>query len=210
VLVIEEIFGVHEHIKDICRRLAKLGYLAVATEYYAFLGDLSTMTDASQIMSQVIKKEPDATLMLDIDDTVTWAAANNGDPTRLGITGSCWGGRTTWLYAEHNPNLKAAVSWYGFVKGQPTSLQPKTAFDGAASLKCPLLGLYGASDPGNKVADVEATASKARAAGHTVEIVVYPDTPHAFFADYRPSYRAEPAADGWKRMLAWFKSNGVT
>jgi carboxymethylenebutenolidase len=209
VLVIEEIFGVHEYIKDICRRLARLGYMAVATEYYARIGDLSKLTDTNRIMSEVIRKDPDTTLMADIDATAAWAAGNKGDPARLGITGFCWGGRTTWLYAEHNPNLKAAVSWYGFVKGNTSDLQPATAFDGADQLKCPLLGLYGAADPGNKVADVEATASKARAAGKIVEIVVYLDAPHGFFADYRPSYRAEPAADGWKRMLAWFRRNGV-
>lgn len=209
VLVIEEIFGVHEHIKDLCRRLAKAGYLAVAPELYARIADLSTMTDAATIVRDVISKAPDETVMTDLDSTAKWAAANHGDPARLAVTGFCRGGRGTWFYAAHNPALKAAVAWYGPVGGTPSAIQPKTATDLAGELKAPLLGLYGGQDTGIPVAAVEAAAAKAKAAGKTVEIHVFPDAPHGFNADYRPSYRKVEAEDGWKRMLAWFKRYGV-
>jgi carboxymethylenebutenolidase len=209
VLVIEEIFGVHDYIKDICRRLAKSGYLAVAPELYARLADLSKMTDVQQIIRDVISKAPDATVLSDLDSTAAWAAANGGDARRLGVTGFCRGGRATWLYAAHNPALRAAVAWYGPVAGPTSPIQPHTPLDLADQLNCPLLGLYGGQDTSIKVADVEAAASKARAAGKTVEIIVYPDAPHGFHADYRPSYRAEDAAAGWQRLLAWFSRYGV-
>nr|WP_283949822.1 dienelactone hydrolase family protein [Limobrevibacterium gyesilva] len=209
VLVNEEIFGVHDYIKDTCRRFAKLGYAAIAPEVYARLGDLSKMTDVGQIFSQIVSKAPDATLMSDLDAAVKYAAAHGGDPNRLGVTGFCRGGRNTWLYAAHNPALKAAVAWYGPVVGTPTAIQPKTPMDIAGELKCPLLGLYGGKDTGIKVDDVQAAAAKARASDGIVEIVVYPDAPHGFHADYRPSYRAEDAADGWKRLQAWFRKYGV-
>lgn len=209
VLVIEEIFGVHEYIKDTVRRLAKLGYLAVAPELYARLGDLSKMTDIQQILSQVIAKAPDATLLADLDAAASWAAANKGDASRLGVTGFCRGGRNVWLYTAHNPNLKAAVAWYGPISGQTSAIQPKTPMDVADQLRAPLLGLYGGQDTGIPVEQVQAAAAKARAAGKTVEIVVYPDAPHGFHADYRPSYRAADAADGWQKLQAWFKRYGV-
>ena len=209
VLVVEEIFGVHEYIKDTCRRLAKLGYLAVSPELYARIGDLSKMSDVGQIIRDVISKAPDATMLTDLDSTVAWAAANGGDTARLGITGFCRGGRDVWLYATHNPHLKAAVAWYGPVNDGTSPIQPKTATDLAAELDCPLLGLYGAKDPGIKPADVEAAAAKARAAGKTVDIVVYPDAGHGFHADYRPTYVQDAATNGWGRMLAWFKKYGV-
>jgi carboxymethylenebutenolidase len=209
VLVIEEIFGVHEYIKDTCRRFAKLGYAAVAPELYARLGDLSKMTDVGQIVSQVISKAPDATLLTDLDSAVAFAAANHGDANRLGVTGFCRGGRNTWLYAAYSPKVKAAVAWYGPIMGGTSDIQPKIVMDIAGDLKAPLLGLYGGQDAGIKVADVEAAAAKAKAAGKTVEIVVYPDAPHGFHADYRPSYRPTEAADGWAKMQAWFKKYGV-
>src|SRR6185312_11094290 len=209
VLVIEEIFGVHEHIKDLCRRLAKSGYLAVAPELYARYGDLSKMTDVGQIVSQVISKTPDAQLLKDLDNAVSWAGKNGGDTSRLAVTGFCRGGRNTWLYAAHNPAVKAAVAWYGPVAGERSDIQPKTAADVAADLKAPLLGLYGGQDTGIKADDVQAAAAKAKAAGKTVEIHIYPDAPHGFNADYRPSYRKADAEDGWQRMLAWFKKYGV-
>ena len=209
ILVIEEIFGVHEYIKDICRRFAKLGYLAVAPELYARQGDLSKMTDAAQIVREVISKAPDAQVMSDLDLTAAWAANNHGNPARLGITGFCRGGRVTWLYATHNPTLKAAVAWYGPVGGATSEIQPKTALDLADQLKCPLLGLYGAKDPGIPADQVHAAEAKAKAAGKNVEIVMYPEAAHAFHADYRPSFRQGPAEDGWKRALDWFKANGV-
>ena len=204
VLVIEEIFGVHEYIKDVCRRLAKAGYLAVAPELYARIGDLSKMTDVSAIIRDVISKAPDDQLLRDLDATATWAAANRGDPKRLVVTGFCRGGRNTWLYAAHNPALKAAVAWYGPVGGTPSSIQPRNAADVATELKAPLLGLYGGQDAGIPVADVRAAAAKAANAGKTVQIHVFDDAPHGFHADYRPSYRKADAEAGWQEMLGWF------
>jgi carboxymethylenebutenolidase len=214
VLVIEEIFGVHEHIKDLCRRLAKAGYLAVAPELYARLGDLSIMTDVPTIIREVISKAPDDRMLADLDAAAAWAGTTGlggslGDTAKLAVTGFCRGGRNTWLYAAHNPALKAAVAWYGPVGGTPSPIQPRTAAEVAVELKAPLLGLYGAADTGIPVPDVEAAVARARAAGKTVELVVYPDTPHGFNADYRPSYRKAAAEDGWARMLAWFRANGV-
>ena len=209
ILVIEEIFGVHDYIRDVCRRLAHEGFLAVAPELYARIADLSKMSDVQQILSQVISRAPDATLLDDLDHAATWAAANGGDPARLAVTGFCRGGRDTWLYAAHNPELKAAVAWYGPVGGATSDIQPRTARDVASELKCPLLGLYGGQDQSIPVADVQAAAAAARAAGKAVEIVVYPDAGHGFHADYRPSYNPADATAGWQRMLAWFRTHGV-
>ena len=209
VLVIEEIFGVHEYIKDTCRRLAKVGYLAVAPELYARIGDLSGMTDVTAIVRDVISKAPDGRLMQDLDSTAAWAAGNKGDPARLAVTGFCRGGRDVWMYDAHNPALKAAVAWYGPIKGQASPIQPSNPGDIAGDIHAPLLGMYGGQDTGIAVPDVQAAAAKARAAGKTVEIVVFPDAPHGFHADYRPSYRKVDAEDGWGRMLAWLKRYGV-
>jgi carboxymethylenebutenolidase len=209
VLVNEEIFGVHEYIKDVCRRLAKLGCLAVATEYYARIGDLSTMTDPAQIVRDVISKEPDAQYMEDLDTTAAWAAANKGDASRIGVIGFCRGGRMTWLYAAHNPDLKAAVAFYGPLGGAPTPIQPAPALDYASQIHCPLLGLYGGADPSIPVDQVHAAEAKAKAAGKTVDIVIYPDAPHGFHADYRPSYRPEVAEEAWKQAIAWLRRYGV-
>lgn len=204
VLVIEEIFGVHEYIKDTCRRLAKVGYLAVAPELYARIGDLSKMTDVSAIIRDVISKTPDDQLLRDLDATAAWATANGGDPKRLAVTGFCRGGRDVWLYAAHNPALKAAVVWYGPVGGTPSSIQPHNAADVANELKAPLLGLYAGQDAGIPVAEVQAAAAKAASAGKTVQIHVFDDAPHGFHADYRPSYRKADAEAGWQEMLQWF------
>ena len=209
VLVNEEIFGVHAYIQDICRRLAREGYLAVAPEVYARIADLSTMTDAAVIVRDVISKAPDDRMLKDLDETVAWAGTDGGDLSRLAVTGFCRGGRNTWLYDAHNPTLKAAVAWYGPVGGQPSAIQPATATDLADKLHAPLLGLYGGMDPSIPVDDVQAAAAKARAAGKTVEIEVFPDAPHGFHADYRPSYRPDAAVAGWTRMLAWFRGHGV-
>jgi carboxymethylenebutenolidase len=209
VIVNEEIFGVHEHIKDLCRRLAKVGYLAVATEYYARIGDLSKMTDIPTIIKDVISKAPDAQYLSDVDSTITWAGKNKGDVSHVAVTGFCRGGRATWLIAENNKRVKAAVAWYGPVLSATSDIQPKTATDMADKLNCPLLGLYGGQDTSIKVADVNAAEEKASAAGKTVKIVIYPDAPHGFNADYRPSYNADAAKDAWGLMLAWFKKNGV-
>lgn len=209
VLVIEEAFGVHEYLKDTCRRFAKAGYLAVAPEIYARLGDLSKMTDIAQIMSQVISKAPDAQIMSDLDATAAWATANHGNPGKLAVNGFCRGGRATWLYAAHNPSLKAAVAWYGPLGGTTSDIQPKTAMDFADQIKCPLLGLYGGKDGGIPVDLVHTAEARAKAAGKTVEIVIYPEIGHAFHADYRPSYNKDAAEDGWKRALAWFRKYDV-
>jgi carboxymethylenebutenolidase len=210
VLVVQEIFGVHEHIKDICRRLAKLGYLAVAPELYARQGDVSKFDNFRDIIDKVVSKVPDAQVMSDLDATVAWAkGSSKGDTARLGITGYCWGGRIVWLYSAHNPDLKAGVAWYGRLVGEPDALHPKNPIDLVSSLKAPVLGLYGAADQGIPVASVEKMRTALKDAGKTGDIHVYPDTPHAFFADYRPSYRKEQAADGWKRLLDFFKEHGV-
>lgn len=210
VLVIEEIFGVHDYIKDICRRLAKVGYCAVAPELYARQGDLSTMTDAKVIIRDIISKTPDAQWIADLDAAASWAvSASHGDPSRIGTMGWCRGGRGVWLYAAHRKDLKAGVAWYGPVGGERTEIQPRTATDLAAELNAPLLCLYGGADTGIPVAAVEAARDKAKAAGKSVELVVYPDAPHGFHADYRPSYHEADAKDGWARALAFLKSHGV-
>jgi carboxymethylenebutenolidase len=209
VLVIEEVFGVHEYIKDVCRRWAKLGYLAVATEYYARIGDLSKMTDVQQIITEVISKAPDAQYMSDLDSTAAWALNNGGSSTRVGVIGFCRGGRQTWLYAAHSPHLKAAVAFYGPLLGTPSPVQPRSALDLAGDIKCPLLGLYGGQDPSIPVEAVRQAEAKAKAAHKTVDIVIYPDAPHGFHADYRPSYRQADAEDAWRRAIAWFHRFGV-
>ena len=209
VLVIQEIFGVHEHIKDVCRRLAKDGYFAVAPALYARQGDVSQMSDVQEIL-KVVAKVPDEQVASDLDATVAWAKTQKeADTRKLGVTGFCWGGRQTWLYAIHNPQAKAAVAWYGPVAGNTDPLHPKRVLDLLPELKVPVLGLYGAADQGIAVADVEKVRDEAKRLHKEVEIVIYPDTPHGFNADYRPSYRPEAAKDGWKRMLAWFKQHGV-
>ncbi len=210
VLVVQEIFGVHEHIKDLARRLAKAGYLAVAPELYARLGDVSKLTNINDIISEVVSKVPDEQVMSDLDATVAWAkASGKGDTSKLAITGFCWGGRIVWLYAAHNPNLKAGVAWYGRIVGAKNPLQPKYPLDLAADLHAPVLGLYGAADTGIPVASIEQMRAALKEHNKPSEIVLYPDTPHGFNADYRPTYRKKEAEDGWKQMLAWFKQHGA-
>jgi carboxymethylenebutenolidase len=211
VLVVQEIFGVHEHIKDVCRRFAKLGYLAIAPEMFSREGDVSKM-EIQDIISKVVPKVPDAQVMSDLDATVEWAKkTGHGDTSKLGITGFCWGGRVVWLYAAHNPGLKAGVAWYGRLSGagKATDLQPKYPIDLAAEIQAPVLGLYGEKDTGIPVKDVEAMREALKKANKPCEIVLYPDAPHAFYADYRPSYKKDAAEDGWKRLIEWFKKNGV-
>lgn len=210
ILVVQEIFGVHEHIKDVCRRLAKLGYFALAPELYARQGDVSTLTNIQQIVSEVVSKVPDAQVMSDLDAAVAFTkGTGKADTARLGITGFCWGGRITWLYAAHNPAVKAGVAWYGRLVGDSSALMPKNPVDIAADLKAPVLGLYGGADQGIPVATIDRMKEACRAAGKTCDFVVYPEAGHAFHADYRPSYRAEPAQDGWKRLQDWFRQHGV-
>jgi carboxymethylenebutenolidase len=210
VLVIQEIFGVHEHIKDICRRLAKAGYFAVAPALYARQGDVSTMADVQEILSKVVLKVPDEQVAGDLDATLAWARdQKQANTAKLGVSGFCWGGRQTWLYSVHNPGVKAAVAWYGPLAGNPDPLRPKRVLDLVEEVKVPVLGLYGGADPGIPVADIEKMRDALKKAHAPCEIVIYPDTPHGFNADYRPSYRPEPAKDGWQRMQAWFKDHGV-
>jgi len=212
ILVVSEIFGVHEHIADITRRFAKLGYLAVAPELFVRQGDAKAPSDIAKLMADIISKVPDEQVMGDLDATVAWAKANGGDTSRLGITGFCWGGRITWLYDAHNPTVKAGVAWYGRLVGNSTPLTPTNPIDLTGKLAGPVLGLYGGADSGiplDTIDKMKTTLSTGSAAAKKSEFVVYPDTPHAFNADYRPSYRKEAADDGWKRAVAWFKANGV-
>jgi carboxymethylenebutenolidase len=210
VLVVQEIFGVHEHIKDLCRRLAKLGYLAVAPELYARQGDVSKMEDIPQILSKVVSKVPDSQVLSDLDATVAWAkGTGKGDTAKLAVTGFCWGGRIVWLYSAHNPAVKAGVAWYGRLVGPTDELHPKNPIDLVGSLKAPVLGLYGGADTGIPAESVERMRAALKDAGKPAEIVLYPDTPHGFNADYRPTYRKAEAEDGWKRMIEWFRENGV-
>jgi carboxymethylenebutenolidase len=209
VLVVQEIFGVHEHIKDLTRRFAKAGYYAIAPELYARQGDVSKMTDIQQILKDVVSKVPDAQVMSDLDATVSFAAGDGGDIGRLAITGFCWGGRIVWLYAAHNERVKAGAAWYGPLVGEPTDLKPKNPVDIAGSLKVPVLGLYAGDDANIKPEHVDAM-KKALAGGSSgSEIIVVPGVPHGFNADYRPSYREKEAKEGWAKMLDWFKSHGA-
>lgn len=212
LLVVSEIFGVHEYIQDICRRLAHLGYLAIAPELFARQGDPSKYTDISKLQAEVVSKVPDAQAMADLDATATWAAANGGNPDRLGILGFCWGGRITWLYAAHNPRLKAAAAWYGQLAGEPTDLKPRSVLSLVPDLKAPVLGAYGGKDAGISQSDVDRMRielAKGPEVARTSRIDIYPDAPHAFHADYRPSYRKAEAEQAWQRMLDWFKQHGL-
>ena len=208
VLVVQEIFGVHEHIKDVCRRLAKEGYIAIAPELYARQGDVSKLKEIKDIFA-IVSKVPDAQVMSDLDATVDWAAKNGGNAAKVAVTGFCWGGRITWMYAAHNPQLKAGVAWYGGLTRPATVLSPTNPLDIAPTLKVPVLGLYGDADTGIPVDTVDKMRDALKKAGSASEIVLYDDTPHGFYADYRPSYRPGEANDGWKRLITWFRKNGV-
>lgn len=214
VLVISEIFGVHEHIADVCRRFAKLGYLAIAPELFVRQGDPTSFGTVQELVTNLISKVPDTQVMSDLDATVKWAAANGGDGSKIGITGFCWGGRITWLYSAHNPAVKAGVAWYGRLVADKTANSPAHPLDLVNQLKAPVLGLYGGQDTGIPLDTVEkmkaALAQSASPAAKASSFVVYPDAPHAFHADYRPSYRATEARDGWEKCLAWFRQHGVT
>ena len=213
ILVVQEIFGVHEHIKDICRRLARLGYQAIAPELYARQGDPRQYSAIPDILAKVVSKVPDSQVMRDLDACVAWARNNGGDSARLGITGFCWGGRITWLYAAHNPGVKAGVAWYGRLVGAAGEMTPKHPLDIAGELKAPVLGLYGGLDQGIPLDTVDRMRAALAAAGsqpsQASSIHVYDNAPHAFNADYRTSYRKEEADDGWRRMQLWFTQYGV-
>jgi carboxymethylenebutenolidase len=204
ILVVQEIFGLHEHIRDVCRRFAKAGFMAVAPELYARQGDASQYNDIPTLIREVVAKVPDEQVMGDLDAAAQWAAANGGSAAKLGVTGFCWGGRIVWMYAAHNPRVKAGVAWYGPV-ARAYCAGDANAIDEAARIKAPMLGLYGADDTGIPVDTVEKLRDALVAAGNvTSEFVIYPGVPHAFFADYRPSYRREAAEEGWRRAIDWF------
>ena len=213
VLVVSEIFGVHEHIADVARRFARLGYLAIAPEMFVRQGDAQAYGEVSKLISEVINKVPDAQVMADLDACVAWAGTNGGDSARLAVTGFCWGGRITWMYSAHNPAVKAGVAWYGQLIGVPSAFKPTNPIDRVEQLHAPVLGLYGGQDTGIPLAAVEqmkaALATAARPAAQQSHFVVYPDAPHAFHADYRPSFRKDAAEDGWQRCVAWLKAHGV-
>ena len=208
VLVVQEIFGVHEHLRDICRRFAKEGYLAVAPELYARQGDVSKLKEIKDIFA-VASKVPDSQVMADLDATFAWAEKNGGNASKVAVTGFCWGGRITWMYAAHNPRLKAGVAWYGGLVRPASPLSPTHPIDIAPTLKVPVLGLYGDADTGIPFDTVEKMREALKQAGSASEIVLYDDTPHGFYADYRPSYRPNEANDGWKRLMAWFRKYGA-
>lgn len=207
ILVVQEIFGVHAYIQDICRRFARQGYLAIAPEMFVRQGEVSRYTEISRLLSEVVSKVPDKQVLADLDAAVAWAGRNGGNVNRLGITGFCWGGRVVWLYAAHNPRLKAGVAWYGRLVGEADELRPRHPVDVVADINAPILALYGGQDSGIPLESVEkmkAALAKGSDAAKASEFVVYPDAPHAFHADYRSSYREEAARDGWNRAVEWF------
>ena len=212
VLVVPEIFGVHEYIADITRRLAQQGYMAIAPELMLRQGDPGSYAEMGKLIAEVVSKVPDAQVMSDLDACVAWAAKNGGNTDKLAITGFCWGGRITWLYAAHNPLVKAGVAWYGKLAGQSSAITPKHPLDGVNALKAPVLGLYGGADTGislDSIEKMQAALAAGQAAAKSSVLHVYPDAPHGFHADYRPSYRDAAAKDGWQRMLAWLAQQGV-
>jgi carboxymethylenebutenolidase len=213
VLVISEIFGVHEHIADVARRFARAGYFAIAPELFVRQGDAGSYGEIAKLIAEVVSKVPDAQVMGDLDATVAWAKSQGADTAKTGITGFCWGGRITWMYAAHNPAVKAGVAWYGQLLGEPSALKPKNPIDLVGELKAPVLGLYGEKDTGIPLTAVDALkaalSASPNAAAKNSQVVVYPGAQHAFHADYRPSYQREAAEDGWSRCVAWMKTHGV-
>ena len=210
ILVVPEIWGVHAHIADVCRRFAKAGYYAIASELYFRQGDPKVIPDTQALIRDIVAKVPDEQVMNDLDSSVAFVKGEGkGDTAKLGVTGFCWGGRIVWLYAATNPGLKAGVAWYGRVEGPPAELQPRNPLDLVRDMKAPVLGLYGGEDAGIPSEGVERMRTALKAAGKPSEIHTYPGMPHGFHADYRPSYRKAAADDGWKRMLDWFGKHGV-
>lgn len=208
VLVVQEIFGLHEHIQDICRRLAHAGYFAIAVELYQRQGDATTFPDVPALLSGLVAKVSDDQVLADLDASVAWAGQQGGDTQRLAITGYCWGGRITWMYSAHNPNCKVGAAWYGKLVSGHGPLQRQQPIDVPNAMHAPVLGLYGGKDASIPLEDVhrmQAALKSGSAAAQASEIVVYPQADHAFYADYRPNYRADDAQDGWERMLAWFE-----
>jgi carboxymethylenebutenolidase len=208
VLVVSEIFGVHEHIKDLCRRLAKQGYYAIATQFFTRYGDVAAQPDIQAVM-KIVAQAPDAQVMKDLDDSVALAKSEGALTDRLAITGFCWGGRIVWLYSAHNPALRCGVAWYGRVSGATDEKHPANPLDLAETIRAPILGLYGAKDTGIPIDDVEMLVAAVNKAGGKAELVAFPEAGHAFNADYRPSYRPKEAKEGWAKMLDWFKAYAV-
>lgn len=212
VLVVSEIFGVHEHIADVARRFARLGYFAVAPELFARYGDPMAYGEISRLIDEVVSKAGDPQVMTDLDAALAWAGAQGAAVNKAGITGFCWGGRIVWLYAAHNPSLKAGVAWYGRLEGPVNSINPTQPIELAGRLKAPVLGLYGGADAGipmRSVAAMQDALASGDAAARASKLVVFPDAPHAFNADYRASYRKSAAEEGWRRCVDWFKAHGV-
>jgi carboxymethylenebutenolidase len=209
VLVVQEIFGVHEHIKDICRRLAHSGYCAVAPELFSREGDVSKMTDVNEILNKVVSKVPDSQVMTDLDAAANWAAkTSHGDIGRIAIVGFCWGGRIVWLYSAHNPKVKAGAAWYGRLTGDKNEMTPKNPIDYAGAFNTPVIAFYGGKDTGIPQESIEQMRIALQVVGNSSQLNVYPDAEHGFNADYRPSYNKEAAQDAWKKMLVWFRKNG--
>ncbi|NYE63918.1 carboxymethylenebutenolidase [Duganella sp. 1224] len=209
ILVISEIFGVHEHIADVARRFAKQGYLALAPDLFIRQGDPTKVTSIADLQRDIISKTPDAQVFTDLDAVVAWAKANGGNPDKIAITGFCWGGRITWLYAAHNPSIKAGVAWYGRLMGETNANFPRHPVDVAGTLSVPVLGLYGAKDTGISQESITVMKAALAQGPNKSTFVIYPNSGHAFHADYRPSYVEADAKDGWGRTLAWFKQHGV-
>ena len=212
VLVISEIFGVHEHIADVANRFAQAGYFAIAPELFARAGDPQAYGEIAKLIAEIVMKTPDAQVMTDLDACLAWAQTQGADASRAAITGFCWGGRITWMYTAHQPHIKAGVAWYGRLEGAPNPAWPSYPIERVNQLNAPVLGLYGGRDDGIPVASVDrmkAALAQGSPAARRSEFVVYDEAPHAFHADYRPSYRREAAQDAWRRCLAWFKANGV-
>jgi carboxymethylenebutenolidase len=212
VLVLSEIFGVHDYIADTARRFARAGYLALAPELFVRQGDAQSYGEMAKLIAEVISKVPDAQVASDLDACIDWAGANGGDVNKVAVTGFCWGGRQTWLYSAHQKRIKAGVAWYGRLVGDKNEFNPRHPVDVAGQLHGPVLGLYGAEDTGIPLSTVEqmkTALAQGNAASKASQFVVYPGAPHAFHADYRSSYRKEAAEDGWKRCLAWFRQHGV-
>jgi carboxymethylenebutenolidase len=214
VLVVHEIFGVHEWIQDVCRRFAKLGYLAIAPALYARQGDVHHIKDSRELNIKIFSQIPDSQSMTDLDSTVVWAAKNSGNIQKISITGFCWGGRIVWLYAAHNPKVKAGAAWYGRVVPSANSpvnqAQPTTPIDYAKDLKVPVIGFYGGLDKGITQDGVQRMKDELAKGASRSEINVYPGADHGFFADYRPSYNKDAAAEAWPKLLAWFKKYGAS
>lgn len=211
ILIVQEIFGVHEHIKDVCRRFAREGYYAIAPALYAREGDVSQYADIRDIVEKVVAKVPDNQVMADLDASVAFAKGEGAATEKLAVTGFCWGGRITWLYAAHADGLKAGIAWYGrlLAPAEQSPLRPVHPIDVAARLKAPVLGLYGGKDQGIPLAAVDQMTAALEAAGSASKIIVYPEAQHGFFADYRPSYSAADAADAWSKCLEWLRTHGV-